>query len=245
MRVELLHKETLAEGSEFPVRLFRVSLPTGRRLGVNAALGGKIKLFSNRLRKPRSYTPISPPSATGHFELAIKIYRGGVASSYIDSLAVGDALTISIPTPRLKRITRVEGASHVGLVALGIGITEAYMVALAELECDDVSLVFLLFVNRTRADAVFADRLAHLKGKYGDRFRVQYAYSRDPGVYGAVDGRVSEEMLAAVFEGWPKDGKSRFLVVGTKRMKKAVWTMLAGCGWARSISMLHAKRHCI
>lgn len=45
------------------------------------------------------YTPISPPDAKGHFDLAIKVYKGerpGKVSSHFDSLKVGDSVDFKV-----------------------------------------------------------------------------------------------------------------------------------------------------
>lgn len=45
------------------------------------------------------YTPISPPDAKGHFDLAIKVYKGekpGKVSSHFDSLKIGDSVDFKV-----------------------------------------------------------------------------------------------------------------------------------------------------
>ncbi len=56
----------------------------------------------------------------------------------------------------------------------------------------------------------------------------------------AISGRVSQEVVQAVFGEWKHDSGAvpRFIVAGTKPMKKDVYAHLASLGWPKNETML-------
>ena len=125
-------------------------------LGVNLGLGEHIKVqlprsiacptspsaskaFKNFVKaslsgsnaSPRSYSPTSDPARLGQFELTVKQYEGGCSSTYLAVLSPGATVHMSrgwpLPAPWLMK--RKPGR-RVGLVAMGVGITEASKIQL-------------------------------------------------------------------------------------------------------------------
>ena len=58
---------------------------------------GSVKEDGSRANVIRPYTPLSPPSAVGHVDLAVKVYPEGKMSKHIGSLQVGDELEFKGP----------------------------------------------------------------------------------------------------------------------------------------------------
>lgn len=232
-------KITDASSTGPPVWRITFGLPEEQTLGINLGLGEHVKV---RLRedcvdnvkggKPRSYSPTSAPARKGSFDLTVKEYSDGCASKYLGSLSVGDSVHMSRgwPLPANWMMQR-SGGRRVGLIALGVGITEAVWVADAELRRAGNTSVKLLYANRYFADRVMLEDIKRLEREFHDRFSVQYLTSRENHPE-AMNGRVSSQVLAECFD-WNDELKedSRFLVVGTKPMKKDVYAMIEANGF--------------
>eukprot|EP00053_Salpingoeca_punica_P009775 m.88024 g.88024 ORF g.88024 m.88024 type:complete len:305 (+) comp15158_c0_seq2:227-1141(+) len=259
----LIARETLAGGSDdAPVRRLTFALPPGTSLGYNLGLGMRLKVAmppgtgakSYRGDKPRSYSPTSDPARLGSFDLTVKVYPEGTCSKYLDGLRVGETAMMGGPLPPPDRIFYNPG-THIGLLVLGIGITEGLWVAKSELARPSVQAVKLLHACRTTDDVVFAKEVAELLQQYPTRFSVRYIFSRqDPATLpaGALTGRMNPDLLAAEFASFfettgmptrtsaalkPLPG-TRFLCVGTKAQKHDLFDLLAPLGVTRAANEL-------
>lgn len=201
-------------------------------LGVRIDHGDVIKVVVPGY-KPKSYSMSA--ARPGEFDITVKVYPNGRASGYLDSIQIGDHINVF---PKGKK--RRSSGNHVGIVAFGVGITEAMPIAAAELAKAEASSVVLLWASRTLADTFWHDKAAALKEQYGDRFALVIVLSRDP-TNAAADyhGRVTPDLLHQVFaERWGhaiEDNtlrdNTRFLTVGTKDMMKAADAMLTDIGY--------------
>eukprot|EP00450_Noctiluca_scintillans_P009091 CAMPEP_0194493520 /NCGR_PEP_ID=MMETSP0253-20130528/11708_1 /TAXON_ID=2966 /ORGANISM="Noctiluca scintillans" /LENGTH=300 /DNA_ID=CAMNT_0039334517 /DNA_START=39 /DNA_END=941 /DNA_ORIENTATION=- len=217
-------------------------------LGVNLGLGEHVKIAlpdgwlcpqSKKGTKPRSYSPTSDPLRPGSFDLTVKHYEEGCASAYIASLQPGDSVMMSRGWPLpADWIMKRRAGTHVGLVALGVGITEAVWVARAELQHG--AEVKLLYANRRLSDRLMREELQQLRQEYPDRFELQDIVSREPedrDVGEAWRGRPDMTILARFFP-WAKVAGARFLVVGTKPMKKDLYAKINSLGFSDSRQLL-------
>lgn len=113
------------------------------------------------------------------FDLVIKVYPGGRTSSHLDALALGEAALMSGPYPPWAMQMRRNAAPGmaVGIVACGVGITEALPVARAQLAAPAgeagasavVRRVVLVWQCRTAADVFWRSELRALLAQYGAR----------------------------------------------------------------------------
>eukprot|EP00629_Pelagomonadales_sp_RCC1024_P009028 CAMPEP_0119276060 /NCGR_PEP_ID=MMETSP1329-20130426/14781_1 /TAXON_ID=114041 /ORGANISM="Genus nov. species nov., Strain RCC1024" /LENGTH=225 /DNA_ID=CAMNT_0007276481 /DNA_START=141 /DNA_END=815 /DNA_ORIENTATION=+ len=162
--------------------------------------------------KPKSYS-CSRQNA-GEFDITFKTYPGGACSGYLDSLKIGDEISCFAKGNKSRN-----AGTHLGIVAFGVGITEALPVAAFEL-AGHATVVKLLWASKTYADTFWHDQLEALKRQHGDKFEVVYCLSREE-KEGCRHGRVNEDVLKEEFA-WPADRAGfRFLSVGTKPMMKA------------------------
>lgn len=240
-RVPLLRKEQLTQTEE-PIFRLTFGLPPGRRLEADLGLGEFIRVKHANGGKPRSYSPTCVDVA-GEFELCVKRYRAGFVSSHLCDASVGDLVEVSGPYPPFWiPFVRSNGCVRVGLVAFGVGITEALALASVELATTQHE-VRLLWANRSPGETFADAQMKYLQESYPDRFKVNYIFSRssqtddDQLSSAALSGRVSVEVLQTVFGDWLQDhGKSSgFLVVGTKQMKRDGYAMLNQLGFRNKL----------
>lgn len=187
---------------------------------VQIALGDIVKMVIPGY-KPKSYSMSALRER--EFDVTLKVYPNGRASGFLDRLRVGDTIQ-SFGMHKGK--TRPPG-SCVGLVAYGVGITEAWPIAKAELKSDRAQKVVLLWASRTKSDTFWNDEMEEYKKKYPDTFQLVHIYSRE-NVPGCLHGRIDPEVLADVFDG---GAEARFLSVGTKAMMRLTDQMFEDIGY--------------
>lgn len=224
---------TSAEWERLPVYTLTFAHPTGvDSMGVRIDCGDVVKVCIPNFR-PKAYSMSA--ERPGEFDITYKLYPGGRCSGYLDSLSVGDNVQVF----RLGGRERVAG-SHVGMVAYGVGITEALPIAAAELAKPEANQVRLLWASKTYGDVFWHNEIQVLLSAYPDRFSVEHVLSREKRD-GCLHGRCTPAVLAQVFDGaWgtavggPNAGKRdsvRFLTVGTKPMMRQTERMLAEIGY--------------
>jgi len=169
--------------------------------------------------KPKSYS--MSRQGDGEFDITYKFYPGGKCSGYLHGLEVGDEIQCFGKGAK----TRNPG-KHVGLVAFGVGITEALPVAAAELSKPEAEYVKLIWASKTWADTFWRDEIKKLKAKYPDKFEITYILSREDRA-GCRKGRVDPAVLREEFGAFVVDSaNARFLSVGTKGMMKEFDAMI-------------------
>jgi len=225
----VLHKELLAAGEgegSHPIWRVTFGLPPNQKLGLVPGRADCVRVNPVGTRcKSRSYSPSSDPERIGSFDLAVKAYRDGCTSKYIGSLKIGDQVSIGM---KKKSKRRSSSTVQLGLIAMGIGVTEVVAVAREELKSSSSSEVVMLYANRYHSDRVLLDEIARLQSKYGARFRLQDILSRDSHK-DALQGRINADVLRQVFD-FKHEG-ARFHCVGSGKQKRDVWRMLAAAGY--------------
>jgi ferredoxin-NADP reductase len=179
--------------------------------------------------KPKSYSVSA--LRDDEFDVTVKIYPNGRASGYLDRLNIHDEIYTFGLSKGLRRCDDIS-ITHVGVIAYGVGITEALPVVAAELlrssshhDNDNAPNVVatLLWAARTQADTFWHDELAELRRTYPHTFRLQYIFSRekDESCFVAKDddhpadplppplqGRIDAAVLQRVFAHWPNQSTS-------------------------------------
>ena len=230
-----VYKLTFAIPSDPEHRLIDKAIPHAQ---LDLAVGDVVKIVIPDY-KPKSYSvsalrlDAEPPQ----FDVTFKVYPNGRASGHLDSLQIEDSIHTFGKLANRVRNTR---GNFVGIVAYGVGITEAWPVAKAELRKHESSSVTLLWANRSLADVFWKEEIDHVSKLYPERLVVRYIFSREPKpvlVDGMVQpdidaqgnttmyGRVNADVLKEVFQ--PKDpSEALFLVVGTKEMMRYTYDEL-------------------
>ena len=234
----LLRKATLVEAlpetGQLPVRTLTFAAPAALVDGFRLDHGDVLKVVVPDVKaKSYSISAIRP----GEFDVTIKVYPGGACSGYLDSVKVGEAISV-FKHERANKERRP--GTHVGVVAFGVGITEALPVAKAEAEKPDARQVHLLWGARTLGDTFWREECERLEREHR-KVTVTRILSREDRE-GCLKGRIDAGVLADLFGSWAPAG-ARFLVVGTKAMMREAERNLeaAGFPWPASALLLKPK----
>lgn len=179
--------------------------------------------------KPKSYSMSA--ERPGEFDITFKVYPNGRASGYLDRLQIGEQISVfRHPACNKQR----NPGDNIGIIAYGVGITEALPVAAAELAKPEARSVVLLWASRTMGDTFWHNQVVDLQEKYEGRFEIVYILSREE-TDTALQGRINPQVLEDVFDRkWYRQRDSekvRFLCVGTKEMMKETNKMLGTIGY--------------
>eukprot|EP00462_Mataza_sp_D1_P021907 CAMPEP_0175143292 /NCGR_PEP_ID=MMETSP0087-20121206/13342_1 /TAXON_ID=136419 /ORGANISM="Unknown Unknown, Strain D1" /LENGTH=290 /DNA_ID=CAMNT_0016427327 /DNA_START=29 /DNA_END=901 /DNA_ORIENTATION=- len=243
LSVELIEKEDISHD----VRRFRFALPDP-----NSVLGlpvGKYIIISATIDgKPvsRSYTPVSSDDDVGFFDCVIKIYadpaRPGVMTQYLDSLKLGDTISVRGPTGRIEYTgngtfehssatapTQIIKTNHIGMICGGTGITPMLQVVRDIFKNDDNTRVSLLFANQTEDDILLRQELEQYQSKFSQNFKVWYTVDRPPrDGWNYSTGFINEQMIR---DHLPIGPDAFFLLCGPPPMVKfACLPNLEKCG---------------
>ena len=235
----LLRKATLVEAlpetGQLPVRTLTFAAPPALVEGFRIDHGDVLKVVVPGV-KAKSYSISS--MRPGEFDVTIKVYPGGACSGYLDSVQVGEAISV-FKHERANKERRP--GTHVGVVAFGVGVTEALPVAKAEAEKPDARQVHLLWGARTLGDMFWREECERLEREHRGKVTVTRILSREDRD-GCLKGRIDAGVLADLFGSWAPAG-ARFLVVGTKAMMREAERNLeaAGFPWPASALLLKPK----
>jgi cytochrome-b5 reductase len=226
--VRLVGKETLSHD----VRRFRFALPLpAQELGL--ATCKHVKLFAPNSRRgvkvgewngrpdseaaqsevERKYTPSSPDSARGYFELVLKVYKGGLKeqfpdggkmSQFLDALPLGAEVQCQGPfglhqyegRGLFRHGKREHRYSKVGMIAGGTGITPMLqLISRVLADPADTTSLSLIFANQTEEDIFLRDMLEALQREHPQRFRLHHTLDRPPPAWKYSSGFISEAMV--------------------------------------------------
>ena len=236
----LLKKVLLVEEAEdrFPVYTLTFALPEdapealGVRIDVGDVIKVKVPARAATGGGPKSYSMSAARPADREFDLTYKLYPGGVCSGYLDSIQIGETMECFGRGSK----ERVAG-SHVGIIAYGVGITEAFPVTAAELSKPDAKAVTLLWASKRYADKFWLNSIEELEATYPDRFTFKTILSREERE-GSLRGRINKDTLQSVFlDEWGTDTDKedvRWLSVGTKPMMADCYSHLRELGFDAS-----------
>lgn len=226
----LVAREVLTEGSVDSCAVHKLTFSLGSdtaslaSMGVDTSFGDFLSVKDDRKTK-RSYSPSSPCSQKGTFDLVVKMY-GGTVSGYLERLQIGEEALVSGPGPvPWLSLTRTRSASAL-VIAFGVGITEAFPVVQAELETSSVRSVTLMWGCKGYNDFFWHEEVAALQAEHGDRLQVIRCVSReDEKRQGYERCRIDGPLIQRVF-GQADKASIHCLVVGTKQMKRMTYALL-------------------
>ncbi len=160
----------------------------------------KHELDGKELR--RAYSISSPPSS-GKLTVGIKKMEGGTFSVYANEhLKAGD--TIQVMPPEGRFVFEASKRRKIAAFAAGSGITPIMSIAQTVLESHRKNSFVLVFGNQSPEETMYFKEIQALKEQYGDRFFVQYVYSRsnvDEALFGRIERSTVNFVLKNKFKG--------------------------------------------
>ncbi len=158
---------------------------------------------------PRSYSLSSTPT-DDYLEFGVKLYEGGLASEYFQTLTVGDQVELKGP---LGRFINTQRDPIVG-IATGAGLVPIYGIFHDELmNKKNQAPMHLIFGVRTEADLFWLDRLEALASS-NSNFTYIYTLSQPSENWKKTRGRVSEHITLLP--------EARYFICGNPEMVKDV-----------------------
>jgi len=180
----------------------KFGLPVGKHIFLYAKVNGETVM--------RAYTPTSSDHDLGYFDLVVKVYRanehpkypdGGKMSQHLDSLNVGDCITVRGPVGHVEYLGRgkylhdgeEKFATAFNLLAGGTGITPCYQIIQAILrDPEDTTKVSLIYGNTSEEDILLCDELEELSKD--SRFSVWHTLTSPPQTWTFSTGYISLDM---------------------------------------------------
>lgn len=176
--------------------MFDSGLPIGQHINVLAKINDDLVI--------RSYTPVSSDDDHGYVDLVVKVYfknthprfpDGGKMSQYLESLKIGNTITIRGPAGRLtyqgngkfsiKKLrnepAQVVTAGKVNMIAGGTGITPMLQLIRHVLKTkDDQTELSLLFANQSEKDILVRKELEEAAEAHPKQFKLWYTVDSPP-----------------------------------------------------------------
>ncbi|XP_008277742.1 cytochrome b5 reductase 4 [Stegastes partitus] len=182
--------------------VFRLQLPRGTVMHVPVGKHVYLKALIQDTEVVRPYTPVDQnltgPSQHSLQEsdlyLMIKVYPDGVFTPHLNTLHIGDHISVSSPEGTFS-LRPLRDATNLYLLAAGTGFTPmARLIHQALQDIDTIRITKLLFFNRREEDILWRCELDELAAN-NERFQVEYVLSEPSESWTGRKGRVDESML--------------------------------------------------
>ncbi len=145
----------------------------------------------------RAYSISSPPSS-GKLTVGIKKVENGTFSVFANEhIKVGD--TFEIMPPEGRFIFEDDSPKNIAAFAAGSGITPIMSIAQTVLESNPENVFVLVFGNQSPEETMYFKEIQAIKEQYGNRFFVQYVYSRST-EKDALFGRIEKSTVNFVLK---------------------------------------------
>ncbi|XP_071390917.1 cytochrome b5 reductase 4 isoform X2 [Centroberyx affinis] len=182
--------------------VFRLQLPRGTVMHVPVGKHVYLKALIQDSEVVKPYTPVeqtlvaaSHPSTQGSdLFLMIKVYPDGLFTPHLNSLRIGDHISVSGPEGPFS-LRPLRDVTHLYLLAAGTGFTPmARLIRLALQDLGTIRKTKLLFFNRQEEDILWRSELDDLAAK-DERFQVEYILSEPCDRWSGRTGRVDQPTL--------------------------------------------------
>lgn len=212
--VETLTPNAVAITFEIPENLKGVfSFVAGQYITIKKELNGK------ELR--RAYSISSAP-ASGNLTVGIKKMPNGTFSVYANEhIRKGDILEVMPPEGRFV-FQPSDETKIMGAFAAGSGITPILSIAQTVLSSHVSNQFVLVFGNKSPVESMYRDQLLAMQNTYGDRFFIQWIYSRaaeSDSIFGRIEASTVNLIVKNKFK---KVAFDRFYLCGPEEMIQTV-----------------------
>jgi ring-1,2-phenylacetyl-CoA epoxidase subunit PaaE len=161
----------------------------------------------------RSYS-ICSPAPDGALRIAIREVPNGVFSTWATrQLEPGDHVELTPPTGHFTHELDPTARRRYALLAAGSGITPIFGIMATILECEPLSEVTLLYVNRTAQSAMLLDDIHDLRDRQLGRLKIGFLFTREESDSRLLSGRPDRERIDALIAAGllPADADHAFL----------------------------------
>ena len=143
----------------------------------------------------RSYS-ICSPAPHGRLRIAIREVPNGVFSSWaLRDLERGDLVEVTPPAGHFTHELDPSVRRRYTFLAAGSGITPLYSIMATILECEPMSRLTLLYVNRTAMTTMLLDDLQDLRDRHLGRMSIGYLFTREESDSRLLSGRPDRQRL--------------------------------------------------
>ena len=126
----------------------------------------------------RKYTPTSPMTKTGSFDLVVKVYPEGRMSRMLDEIPIGRAITVRGPQGHYDH-PEADAEKDLVMIAGGVGITTCFQFFQSAFNNEiHPRSIHLLYSSRFEDEIVFTNELKALQEQNPDRFHVHFTITR-------------------------------------------------------------------
>ncbi|KAM6460669.1 cytochrome b5 reductase 4 isoform 1-T1 [Liasis olivaceus] len=204
-------------------RLFCVGLPPGTHLQVPVGhhLYLRQTITGTEIVKP--YTPVSPclvsplkiptSSDKAHIFFMIKIYPGGLFTPVLDTLQIGDYISLSNPEGNFRK-SQIEDVEDLFLLAGGTGFTPMVkLLSYALTHSATLRAVKMMFFNKTEDDILWKSQLEQL-ALNDMRFDIQFVLSEPKKEWTGKQGKISSSLLSEFVKRSKHDCKILICICG-------------------------------
>jgi CDP-4-dehydro-6-deoxyglucose reductase, E3 len=212
LETTVVHMENLTPG----VRGIRFQLPTGKEIHFKSGqyVMAKIPLKDGKTRQT-AYSIASPPQGINHVDLCVTLVPGGVSSTFLHGLKVGDKLPLMGP---IGKFTMVEPSERdIVFVATGSGVAPFHSMILDLISRNTKRNIFLVYGNRFVEDIIYRKEWEALAAAHSN-FKFLFTLSRPDDSWKGTKGYV-QDVLAPFVPGLP--GKDVY-ICGLARMIEGV-----------------------
>ncbi|KAJ8290870.1 hypothetical protein GJAV_G00018630 [Gymnothorax javanicus] len=209
-----------------------MQVPVGRHIYLRAPVQGS-EVVKPYTPVDRTLTPHSQSSSEREQStifLMIKIYPDGALTPFLDSLNIGDYVSISGPEGSFSDRLLSE-VTHLFLLAAGTGLTPmARLIPLALRDMAALRKAKFLFFNRKERDILWRSELDALAGEE-ERFEVEYVLSEPSDGWSGQRGRVEATMLSD-FLSCPEEHKRLVCICGPAAFTELAQGMVRELGFS-------------
>lgn len=177
----------------------------------------------------RSYSLYTSPYVDKDIGVTVKRVEEGLMSNFlIDTVKVGDSLTVLQPMGNFTTDYKPENKRHVIMFGGGSGITPLMSLIRSLLHKEPESIVSLIYANRNIDSIIFKDDFEKLQNAYEGRFHVIHILDNAPMNWQGPSGLLNHEMLEKVMERIPDWGidNTKYLMCGPEGMMNNVQVLL-------------------
>ena len=184
-------------------------------------------VFTHHGREERRSFSISSSYEAGEtLSFTVKRLDNGAYSRYLhDKISIGDQLYTSGVAGLFTLPANIQDYSQVFLFAAGIGITPVFSLIKSMLCKQSAGKIVLIYSNQSQEETVFYNDLMELKGKYPERFMVEFLYS---GSFDLSRARLNKALMPTLLKEYsvaPLKNTLYYICGPYDYMRMAMWSL--------------------